>query len=51
MGAERFITSNKRVFGADIEEIDVTYPGDLRLEGGDVGLLGADGLGGGAQAG
>jgi len=29
MGAERFITNNKRDFGADIEEIDVTYPGDL----------------------
>lgn len=26
MGAQRFITNNKRDFGAGIEEIDVTYP-------------------------
>jgi predicted nucleic acid-binding protein len=26
MGARRFITNNKRDFGAAIEEIDVTYP-------------------------
>jgi predicted nucleic acid-binding protein len=26
MGAERFVTSNKRDFGTGIEEIDVTYP-------------------------
>jgi predicted nucleic acid-binding protein len=26
MGADRFITNNKRHFGPDIEEIDVTYP-------------------------
>jgi predicted nucleic acid-binding protein len=26
MGAQRFITNNKRDFGASIEEIDVTYP-------------------------
>ena len=29
MGARRFITNNKRDFGADIEEIDVTYPDAL----------------------
>jgi predicted nucleic acid-binding protein len=26
MGADRFITNNKRHFGPDIEEIDITYP-------------------------
>jgi predicted nucleic acid-binding protein len=26
MGAERFITNNKRDFGLDIKEIEVTYP-------------------------
>jgi len=26
MGADRFITNNKRDFGADIEEIDITFP-------------------------
>jgi predicted nucleic acid-binding protein len=26
MGARRFITNNKRDFGTDIEEIDITYP-------------------------
>jgi predicted nucleic acid-binding protein len=26
MGARRFVTNNKRDFGAGIEEIDVTYP-------------------------
>lgn len=29
MGARRFITNNKRDFGASIKEIDVTYPADL----------------------
>jgi predicted nucleic acid-binding protein len=29
MGARRFITNNKRDFGPDIEEIDVTYPDAL----------------------
>ena len=29
MGARRFITSNKRDFGASIKEIDVTFPADL----------------------
>ena len=29
MGARRFITNNKRDFGPDIEEIDVTYPEPL----------------------
>jgi predicted nucleic acid-binding protein len=29
MGARRFITDNKRDFGPDIEEIDVTYPDAL----------------------
>ena len=29
MGADRFITSNKRDFGTSITEIDVTYPADL----------------------
>ena len=29
MGAERFITSNKRDFSPDIKEIDVTYPDAL----------------------
>ena len=29
MGAERFITNNKRDFGPDIKEIDVTYPDAL----------------------
>jgi predicted nucleic acid-binding protein len=29
MGAERFITNNKRDFGPGIEEIDVTYPDAL----------------------
>lgn len=29
MGAGRFITNNKHDFGADIEEIDVTYPDAL----------------------
>jgi predicted nucleic acid-binding protein len=29
MGAERFITNNRRDFGPDIKEIDVTYPDDL----------------------
>jgi predicted nucleic acid-binding protein len=29
MGADRFITNNKRDFGAGITEIDVTYPDDL----------------------
>jgi predicted nucleic acid-binding protein len=29
MGAHRFITNNKRDFGAFIKEIDVTYPADL----------------------
>ena len=26
MGADRFITNNRRDFGPDIKEIDVTYP-------------------------
>jgi predicted nucleic acid-binding protein len=29
IGARRFITNNRRDFGADIEEIDVTYPDAL----------------------
>jgi predicted nucleic acid-binding protein len=29
MGADRFITNNKRDFGRDIKEIDVTYPDTL----------------------
>lgn len=29
MGADRFITNNKRDFGPHITEIDVTYPTDL----------------------
>lgn len=29
MGAGRFITNNRRDFGADIKEIDVTYPDAL----------------------
>jgi predicted nucleic acid-binding protein len=29
MGADRFITNNRRDFGTGIAEIDVTYPGDL----------------------
>jgi predicted nucleic acid-binding protein len=29
MGADRFITTNKRDFGRDIKEIDVTYPDGL----------------------
>jgi predicted nucleic acid-binding protein len=29
MGAERFITNNRRDFSTDIKEIDVTYPDDL----------------------
>ena len=29
MGADRFITNNKRVFGVGVTEIDVTYPDDL----------------------
>jgi predicted nucleic acid-binding protein len=29
MGAQRFITNNKRDFGTDIKEIEVTYPADL----------------------
>jgi predicted nucleic acid-binding protein len=29
MGARRFITNNSKDFGAYIEEIDVTFPGDL----------------------
>ncbi len=29
MGADRFITSNRRDFGTGITEIDVTYPDDL----------------------
>jgi predicted nucleic acid-binding protein len=29
MGADRFITNNKRDFGRDIKEIDVTYPDAL----------------------
>jgi predicted nucleic acid-binding protein len=29
MGAQRFITNNKRDFGTYIKEIDVTYPADL----------------------
>jgi predicted nucleic acid-binding protein len=29
MGADRFITSNKRDFSSGITEIDVTYPADL----------------------
>jgi predicted nucleic acid-binding protein len=29
MGADRFITNNKRDFGPDIDEIDVTYPETL----------------------
>jgi predicted nucleic acid-binding protein len=29
MGAQRFITNNKRDFGGPIKEIDITYPGDL----------------------
>jgi predicted nucleic acid-binding protein len=32
MGARRFITNNKRDFGPDIEEIDVTYPDALPVE-------------------
>lgn len=34
MGADRFITSNKRDFGADITEIDITYPEELPEPGG-----------------
>ena len=30
MGADRFITNNKRDFGAHIEEIDITFPDALR---------------------
>jgi hypothetical protein len=29
LGAHRFITSNRRDFGASIKEIDITYPADL----------------------
>jgi predicted nucleic acid-binding protein len=29
MGADRFITNNKRDFGAQIEEIDITFPDAL----------------------
>lgn len=29
MGAHRFITNNKRDFGAPITEIDITFPADL----------------------
>jgi predicted nucleic acid-binding protein len=29
MGADRFITNNKRDFGPDIEEVDITYPDAL----------------------
>jgi predicted nucleic acid-binding protein len=29
MGAQRFITNNKRDFGGPIKEIDITYPADL----------------------
>lgn len=29
MGAQRFITNNKRDFGESIKEIDITYPADL----------------------
>jgi predicted nucleic acid-binding protein len=29
MGAQRFITNNKRDFGGSIKEIDITYPADL----------------------
>jgi len=29
MGADRFITTNRRDFGTSITEIDVTYPDDL----------------------
>lgn len=29
MGAARFITNNRRDFPASVNEIDVTYPGDL----------------------
>jgi predicted nucleic acid-binding protein len=29
MGADRFITNNKRDFGMGVTEIDVTYPDDL----------------------
>ncbi|MBO0803273.1 MAG: PIN domain-containing protein [Nocardiopsaceae bacterium] len=29
MGADRFITNNRRDFPASVKEIDVTYPGDL----------------------
>lgn len=33
MGAQRFITNNKRDFGAHITEIDITYPADLPERG------------------
>jgi len=29
MGAQRFITNNRRDFGESIKEIDITYPADL----------------------
>jgi predicted nucleic acid-binding protein len=29
MGADRFVTNNKRDFGIDINEIDITYPEEL----------------------
>lgn len=29
IGAERFITNNRRDFGAGIKEIDITFPADL----------------------
>ena len=35
MGAGRFITNNRRDFGADIKEIDVTYPDALSDPGPD----------------
>jgi len=31
VGADRFITNNRRDFPKSIAEIDVTYPADLRL--------------------
>jgi hypothetical protein len=33
MGADRFITNNRRDFGPDIKEIDVTYPDALPAPG------------------
>ena len=33
MGADRFITNNKRDYGRDIKEIDVTYPDALPAPG------------------